>query len=1482
MLKHNTEFSKNPIRINILHRNGEMKQQIVFIGKTTPEIKKILQTYETTQRIRKQHETVLKAKYGAKWHQKLSIVVTGGGMTRGGITGGGMTRGDANDHIEKDDEIDVDRIIDITGDAADDNLVSIDDIYKIEEILKETETQNVEQPSNKPDKLTKTGKQPKSKLKYIFDEIEIYPFDTIFELKQKIANVTDIPIYKQNIWYRNNKKIFNLNYNIFLQSNAVDISLWNNIINVKDNMDTIDNIPILIKFYDVKNSINIKMYEPFSVIEDYINLGITEYNMFDFDDFVEYNTIKKLKNNQNQLEIIYYGLVVLFWPMFSYTSWLDWVNNPNDFTKLYPDLDIKPRKIYKLESEITDRAMGMDKEDYKQIDRNVFIGITNATIKINSPYNQLVINLRNLFDYIELNDVIVACKCSMQYDNKNLTVYKTLDGNTRLKPPVPANTILLKLFIDEITDVLMYLYPNGNIIIKSKWPDDKLYGFTEIFNIVSIRVNRVIDYIRGMNSTVIDSNYRMERMTIKNAKFSEINMSLVYRKSVSYQQFKSIEKTMQDYTDSNLATFNNATDNTMEYYFNKGMYIYNESRIERNFVINNYYLYLTNSTVKNKWQYLFQNTRNVIFDYRNDDIKITINGVHEEEFDIFYLYMVDIINQLSMIKDKKDTTNKYVRVKNIKTLKYQDPVLYDFKKLYNSPVVYSKICQKKHQPNILSQDELDKLNETDRGRVVEYWNFTTKSPVYYQCPNAKYPYLQFTVNKHPNGYCIPCCKIKPLVEVGESENKPVKNIIYEQCMKTHEYKSNAPTSDSKYIMVYGKPAFPGRLYMLPEKSIEPLFYESFSLENYQMETKCKMKYYILGMEQNYRYTSGVGVLTTVAYSLEKSVEEFLVTAIDLIKKTPMYYKTLLDGRIVSHFRDLQHMVTTISDTFMSSNPITQTASKIPWNDIFVDIAYYYFNIVSVIFDDFSMNFYENIKLRITNKMSIQNFKQLHRVLFLICKDGTYNPIYTIDTSVYFKTKGIKQMLYTPSDKIVQIIMDLLKFNTNNKANDKYNESSRVLDLDVYNKFVNGHKKYEITKYYINHHNFCYYIEVLKNKKTKIYVPVSFSTYTTHISDTMVDYNTFNNYGTKFSDINEFIRDLNIWIIRASKPVSNLPESKPVSNLPESKPVSKETHNQLLYTPVHVDKWIYLDNPWQSNGKKGTNPIKKSTKPVIGFICGNVNYYHEPITHKYAQGLKDVPFQRIIYHPNEINTNIDKTPTPDPRSQNITKNMYNYYLYELLIIEFITLMNQEKNLKLRHKIKKSILTTIDKDLDGTGKMIHDVVAEYYEKYNEDAKNNYSFNSDMDKLNRQINSYTIKHQDKKILLADIDATTYIFDQIQINELKGLPHNKIVQELMKLSKRIVTIGTETEINTKLIRVEDFGNIFVSCSDGDGMVYCRRDKLLITKEKLHGLIDIMANDILNPLRSKWLFNSIFSNNIINYLRFVKRPMEVIEIEMV
>jgi hypothetical protein len=110
--------------------------------------------------------------------------------------------------------------------------------------------------------------------------------------------------------------------------------------------------------------------------------------------------------------------------------------------------------------------------------------------------------------------------------------------------------------------------------------------------------------------------------------------------------------------------------------------------------------------------------------------------------------------------------------------------------------------------------------------------------------------------------------------------------------------------------------------------------------------------------------------------------------------------------------------------------------------------------------------------------------------------------------------------------------------------------------------------------------------------------------------------------------------------------------------------------------------------------------------------------------------------------------------------------------------------------------------------------------------------------------------------------------------------LSKKQIISELEILSKRIVNVVRETEIKNTLKKGKDFENMLISCQDTTNpTIYCKKKKLIITKDKLNELLEIMASDILNPYKSKWLFNMFFSNNIINYFRFIYRPAEHINI---
>jgi hypothetical protein len=204
-----------------------------------------------------------------------------------------------------------------------------------------------------------------------------------------------------------------------------------------------------------------------------------------------------------------------------------------------------------------------------------------------------------------------------------------------------------------------------------------------------------------------------------------------------------------------------------------------------------------------------------------------------------------------------------------------------------------------------------------------------------------------------------------------------------------------------------------------------------------------------------------------------------------------------------------------------------------------------------------------------------------------------------------------------------------------------------------------------------------------------------------------------------------------------------------------------------------------------------------------------------------------------------------------------------------------LLNKEKNASLRHEIKKHILKMASNTAKETTNNITSIITEYYVKYPDQEQ---YMADDIDRISGQINKYLTVHRDKKELIDQINSYTYSFDKIKINELRVMPQEQLIKELHHLSKQIVKILNSDAIQSALKKKKDFPNIMVSCFDDD-TTYCKDNKLIITQSNLDTLLDIMASDILNPFKSKWVFNSLFVNNIISYLKFKRRLNETIEI---
>jgi hypothetical protein len=108
-------------------------------------------------------------------------------------------------------------------------------------------------------------------------------------------------------------------------------------------------------------------------------------------------------------------------------------------------------------------------------------------------------------------------------------------------------------------------------------------------------------------------------------------------------------------------------------------------------------------------------------------------------------------------------------------------------------------------------------------------------------------------------------------------------------------------------MNYGKYISPGRISNLPEESIEPLFYESFSESNRGVESQCteQNRYYIYGIEQDINDVRNIGYLTSLAFALDMTPIDLIHKIMNLIKNNPDKFQSLLNGEIYKYFHSFK-------------------------------------------------------------------------------------------------------------------------------------------------------------------------------------------------------------------------------------------------------------------------------------------------------------------------------------------------------------------------------------------------------------------------------------------------------------------------------------------------------------------------------------------------------------------------------------------------
>ncbi len=1450
------EFSHDPIKLRIVDLlNGSWKHTYVYVGLVPKDVEKELHKLE--KKTDMPHNAVLKKFYGAGWRSKLGVPDLKSGSKSGGA-----------DEIIPEFEIDDDLLADLgdisldTGNiqAAKSNVkdTNVEDANIEDTNIEDTniEDANVEDANVEDELITLDDLTPQTidfltekeetyevshagGIKFIIDTA-ICPADNILEFKMKIYASIGIPIYRQHIWFKYRDRSYPMQYTTSLHKHIETIDIERLIAFYKDpvntkGIDDVNGIPVEIEYYNSKDFLHVSAQDTFELLRNiYYKYATNEFFIVDLNDLIKPTELyAKLNRDKYQLDLIYYGFIVIYFPMITYSVFQEYIKNEKLIKESYPDLlpdRTQLRHRFTLENNITSEAY--ETMDDNEIQKRLFSSITATTISINN-FNQdvdVVLSLRNLFDMLELNDNITYCKANLLHENQNVIFRKAYMNEREPRDIIPLNSIMIKIRInlDTNENMRLILFKNGNYIIRTEWREENHMDFNKIIKTVSEKINPIIRMINKYGERVKFHKIQIIELDLKNAVFTETAMSFYFDDDTTEARFNIFKNVLEDFRRVGIITAKENSLLGLEYFFNRGMYKYDPSRIEKAVSVDNYYEFLSNGMVKQKWDSVFIRTRLFQIFNASSKLKITISGIRDDvELEFFHMYLTALLSiylkNAAHIKVQTSETIQTKTKKALKNLKMQDPVLYNFKKIYNSPVIYSKICQKPYQPVILTEEEYNKMPQDRKSKALKYWNFTKQKPVWYSCPNPKYPYIKFIVKQHPRDFCIPCCK---KIEMNENVNVK-KQEIHNTCMTKYEYTGEKVnlTKGSHYIASYGKNIEPGRISRLPENTLEPLFFDTYSPDG-GIDQECVTAdgYYLFGIDQNTFMLDNVGLLHSVAHSLSKSIKDFLSEAVLRIKEAPNKFRVVLNGDAGLYFKDVNDMCAALLDIDDENAIENPNWIHVPWNMLIASIAYYYFGVNVIIFDDQQK---ESIELILPRGLKTHNemFPETHKNLIVLRKKTKYYPIYLFNTEIFKRTGIIDTKLFLNESGLTTIIKAIVRRHFETQ---EYEKIKTYIDLVTIKAFCKDNG-IQIKHFYINYSNLCYAV-ILEYKKIKMYFPIATSHYPLEKDISLLFTPYKGEYNAAYSDMQHVLYKFKGWN--------------------EDRSANAGLDGIMLYPNVEPQQWLTV-------GKSQT---------IIGFSCNNVNYFVEEMTEKAALSAAKKPIQTMLYHPYDVNALIYSVKQGKTRISHIpeyetklNQSLYDFYLYNIILMQFIGIFNSQRNVQLRSKLSTILAKTdFNKDLTKLRDFIDTL---------KDAE-------DIHKLKNIISRYVTTHHDKKQLIKDITNTYFNFDRLELEKLRGKDKDTIAKELHKLSAKFIKIS-----NAKITR---FPNMFIACDVNENLSYCDKAKLLIDRKRLNEIIDVLSSEIANQAKWKWLFNNVFISRTVNFFKFIRRKNETVTVEFV
>jgi hypothetical protein len=1275
--------------------------------------------------------------------------------------------------------------------------------------------------------------------------------------------------------------------------------------------DTIIGVPIDKHLEKYKNDIIIDPLEPFTSIVDQTNNPIYHMYVVNIDSVLNLvkSDIKSVIKDKYQVDLFYYGFVLKYWPAFSMAAFKTLIMEPQDMEIKYPYLFrsyTKTKNMLEAEQSVIDSIYNRSKQTIlrqQEIEDYDGIAVTRAKLFISPSEIRFIVNVRNIFDVVRVSKYIPAIVANVhpfdmgitdQMDNFvlekthiSVASYRYGPGASKsidkfIKTPfkrsgvnfliVQNKTDNINIINKRIHFVYLTIYYDGYYHIESTWDESDRINFTGIINRLTTVINPIIDTINKYKDITLPLGNVFDISGNRKTKLGSLVINTYWPHALSDLGFKNMKNRLKKYEDAGIISIrSNQQPGTYTFYFRKNITKRESSFITytldkrmysmgiKNTMINKYD-YLTNPDIRNIWNNVYVG-RMVKLHQKSTLLTLEIINVDIDEFRFINTYMLTFLDSLiygpDPITGVINPSDSKEDVSRLRTLQEQDPNLFNLRQFDSNAVVYSILCQGERQPEILTKKNAKKYNKSE---ITKFWNFTEQHSAYYRCPSKKYPYLQFSVGKHPLGYCIPCCKKTKIVNDSRAFSKTNK------CLT--KFKIENPTSDglqnaTRHILTYGKEISIGRISFAPPSIADDLLYKSLD---------APFVYRLIGVVQKTDTMVDAGFFYAIASAFEYESQDFVKELVDTINVLGDSYVNLANGS-AAIFATIGELTDAIKDTFINTENEDKLFSVFGpggqahniWKDLIISLIRIRFDIEIVEFIDVepdasgriseyklsdignmifkadavainklknSNNTLCNIAIIITNKLGSYPFVAMDQKTFIRHTRG-YGPARRFFSSEYNKGEF--------NDSVVKSLRQMLLTEVKYKCIG----SNKYLDLDTISLLCEKHG-YTVEYNMINIRSMCYGVIIRKDESgDKIFYPIPYSAF--YLKPKVE------------GKSSAYIYDGFIPTEDSGNPI------KYPANILNDLFIKFNT----LFNLEIINKMVYR------SGKSGD--IK-----IIGFICkyeciasSTLTFYHDEINpdecKKYSWG--DAPDTEIPYNIRDINNIIyDKYGIADPglsedKIEIINKTNYLNSLYELFVAEFIA--------SIKDYINKPMRTTITNIINKSNFSTSAGIIEFVEKLSAilDRK-------DLSTFKNFIKSYTVNQNMKTVLLKDLENNKFVFDRVIVNNLRKLDSEpQIIKELdILMSKRVHFIDDKDK--------PTIDNIYIACSidlpNGvDGQSHCKKDgvgkKLMITKKYYESYLSILASDILNPNKSDSIY--LLTSGVIDSFKFTTFEGELIKI---